>query len=115
MNSNNKHTRARAQQQDLIQPINSGSILSNSNHDRHLISKAPATGNYYQSLLSISSFLRQHQFLSAGSSIGASASVSTETYGQLIQDFEKSQLNCQLAGLRTNTNSASASDVQKNS
>lgn len=106
------NTRARAQQ-DLVQPINSGSILSNSNYDRHLISKAPTTGNYYQSLLNISSFLRQHQFLSAGSSTGASASVSKETYRQIIQDFEKSQLNCQLAGLRTNTNNASASDVKR--
>eukprot|EP00986_Skeletonema_menzelii_P005987 scaffold2258_cov144-Skeletonema_menzelii.AAC.16 len=113
MSAKNQHKRARGQKQDLIQPINSGSILSNSNHDRHLVGNAPTAGYFYDSLLSIASFLRQHQFLSAGSSTGASASVSTESYGQLIKDFEISQLNCQPAGLRTNTNSASASDVQK--
>jgi len=112
MSGNNKRKRTNGQQDLVIQPINCGSILSNSNNDRHLIGKAPTNGDFYCSLVAISSFLRQHQFLSAGST-GASASVSTETYGQLIKDFETSQLNCQPAGLRSNTNSASASDVQK--
>lgn len=115
MSSNNQRKRARGQQQqqDLIQPINTGSIFSNSNNDRYLVGDAPTTGHFYDSLLCISNFLRQHQFLSAGNSNGASASVSNETYKQLVKDFETSQLNCQPAGLRTNTNSASAAGVQR--
>jgi fido (protein-threonine AMPylation protein) len=58
-------------------------------------------------------FLRQHQFLSTGSSSGVSASVTPESNGQLIKDFEKNQLYAQAAGLRSNTNGASASDLQK--
>lgn len=113
MSRNNKRKKTVGLQQGLIQPINTGSILSDSNYDIHLIGKAPTTGDFYDGLVIISSFLRQHQFLSADNSSGASASVSMQSYGQLIKDFEKSQLERQRAGLRTNTSGASAADLQK--
>ena len=110
-----KSSKKRAQ--NIVQPIYCGSILSNSNHDRYLFGNPPRNGNFFHSLVVISSFIRKHQFLStdAGAGAGAGAgsgALSVQTYARLIKEFEISQLERQAAGLRSNTNAASASDLQ---
>ena len=98
----------------LIQPIDTGSILSDPNNDTHLIGKAPVSGPLYDGLVVISSFIRQHQFLSAGNNVGASASaVSVQDYIKIINEFQDFMQTRQITGLRSNTSSASAVELQK--
>jgi fido (protein-threonine AMPylation protein) len=68
----------------------------------------------YDGLVAISSFIRQHQFLSADNITGASAStVSVQNYVQVMKDFEEAQFVRQKSGLQSNTSGASAADLQK--
>ena len=113
-------------QQPLIPPINTGTILSDQNLDDHLIGKPPAArvinSTLHDGLVAISAFLRQHQFLSSstrndsesGDGGGSStAGLSSNIYGLILDDFVKSQIERQAAGLRTNTNGATAASVKK--
>ena len=94
--------RKRTAQQDLIQPLDTGSILSDPNNDTNLIGKAPTSGPMYDGLVAISSFIRQHQFLSADNITGASAStVSVQNYAQIIKDFKEAQFVRQKSGLQS--------------
>ena len=119
MSSNNNNR----QQQPLIHPINTGTILSDTSLDDHLIGKPPAArvinSNLHDGLTQISAFLRQHQFLSSstrnenGDGGNSSTAGLSNIYGPILDDFIKSQYERQAAGLRTNTNGASAASVKK--
>ena len=114
------------QQQPLVHPINTGTILSDTSLDDHLIGKPPAArvinSNLHDGLTQISAFLRQHQFLSSsarndsengGDGSSSSTAGLSSIYGPMLDDFVKSQFERQAAGLRTNTNGASAASVKK--
>lgn len=112
------------QQQPLIHPINTGTLLSDRSLDDHLIGKPPAArvinSTQHDGLSSISAFLRQHQFLSSSTrndseSVdgGSSTAGLSNIYGPILDDFVKSQVERQAAGLRTNTTGASAASVKK--
>ena len=118
-----KRQRQQQQQQPLIPPINTGTILSEANlNDGHrLIGKPPASRDanpeLYDGLVAISTFLRQHQYLSSSSSSensnGPTDNNLAKIYGPTIENFTESQFERQSVGLRTNINGASAADLKK--
>ena len=119
MSSNPPPAKRRRQQstnQPLIQPIDSGTILSDASIDGDLIGEPPAervvNPVLYDSLMTISAFLRQHQFLSSGHETGANAGLS-RIYGPVIKEFSEAQMERQAAGLRTNTSAATAATLKK--
>jgi fido (protein-threonine AMPylation protein) len=102
----------------LIQAIKTGTILNNATHDiEHLIGKPPQTRDenpeQYDGLMTIASFLRQHQFLfTTDVNESSNSGVLTRTYIPTIDAFTKTQLERQCAGLRTNTTSASTAALK---
>lgn len=117
LNANNDPRRQQqtGQRPPLIQPINTGTILSDSSVDVHLIGVKPPE-NLKEGLVVVSSFLRRHQFLSSsGEENGDSNEVNglAKVYGPTVEEFRKAQVERQAAGLRTNTSGASASDMQR--
>jgi len=98
--------------QHLIQPINTGSILSDARLDDQLIGR-PAP-NLRNGLATTSAFMRRHQFLSSSPHDGdASNSGLARMYGPAIDEFQRAQMERQAAGLRTNTSGASAAAVER--
>lgn len=125
--SNDNEPNAKRQRRQLHQPliipsINTGSILSDPTLDDNLIGTPPSdrasNPDLYDGLTVISSFLRQHQFLSSNNEGGGSAGANSNNaglsriYKPTIEEFTRAQIERQAAGLRTNTNGASSSDMK---
>ena len=67
----------------------------------------------HDGLVTITVFLRQHQFLSSGHhEAGANAGLA-RIYGPVMEEFTKAQMDRQAAGLRTNTSGASAATLKR--
>mmetsp|Transcript_22461 Transcript_22461/g.47287 ORF Transcript_22461/g.47287 Transcript_22461/m.47287 type:complete len:609 (+) Transcript_22461:88-1914(+) len=118
-----------------IQPIETGTILSDASLDDYLIGTPPSSRSVnpdlHDGLVAIATFLRRHQFLSSSSSsvaaghehdqregdgaVAASSTggLSSRIYGPVIEEFTKAQMDRQAAGLRTNTSGASAAAMKK--
>lgn len=97
----------------MIQPINTGTILSKVSFDEKLIGRAPSSravnSDMYDGLVTISAFLRRHQFLSSATSTNSEARV----YRPVMAEFTKAQMERQATGLRTNTSAADGATMKK--
>ncbi|KAL7533447.1 hypothetical protein ACHAWF_004501 [Thalassiosira exigua] len=106
----------------LIPAISSGFILlaEASRHDDRLVGPPPP--HLRDGLVAIAAFLRRHRLLSSSAASangngvngnGWADPVLSRIYGPAIAEFARDQLDRQAAGLRTNTESASAAELQR--